>query len=75
VYQRERDTRHFGRKLDSGDDGERPSGLVNTLDPISPHMSKVTKFITFLFLDMCIYFLISSVYLTCLVLHVVLTFD
>jgi hypothetical protein len=26
VYRRERGPRHFGRKLDSGDDGERPRG-------------------------------------------------
>jgi hypothetical protein len=26
VYRRERGPRHFGQKLDSGDDGERPRG-------------------------------------------------
>jgi hypothetical protein len=26
VYQRERGSRRFGQKLDSGDDGERPRG-------------------------------------------------
>jgi hypothetical protein len=29
VYQRERGPRRFGRKLDSGDDGERPRGARN----------------------------------------------
>jgi hypothetical protein len=29
-----------------------PSGLVYTLDPNSPPMTKVTRFIVFLFLDM-----------------------
>jgi hypothetical protein len=51
-----------------------PSGLVKILDPESPHMTQVTRFIAFS-LDMCIYFLISSFYFTCLVLHVVFNFD
>jgi hypothetical protein len=51
-----------------------PSGLVNILDPNSLSMTKVIRFIVFpCFLDMYIYFLISSFYLTCLVLHVVFT--
>jgi hypothetical protein len=33
-----------------------PSGLVNTLDPNSPHLTEVTRFIVFLVLDMRIYF-------------------
>jgi hypothetical protein len=49
-------------------------GLVNTLDPNFPPMTKVTRFIVFPFLDMRIYFLVSSFYLTCLVLHVIFTF-
>jgi hypothetical protein len=51
------------------------SGLVNTLDPNSPPMTKVTRFIVFLVLDMCIYFSVSRFYLTCLVLHMIFTFD
>jgi hypothetical protein len=52
-----------------------PSGLVNTLDPNSPPMTKVTRFIVFfIHLDMRIYFLVSSFYLSCLVLHVVFFF-
>jgi hypothetical protein len=37
-----------------------PSGLVYILDPNSPPMTKVTRFIAFLVLDMCIYFLAST---------------
>jgi FtsZ-binding cell division protein ZapB len=37
-----------------------PSGLVNILDPTSPPMTKTTRFIVFLILDMCIYFPIPS---------------
>jgi hypothetical protein len=37
-----------------------PSGLVNTLDPNSPPMTKVTRFIIFPFLDMRIYWFVSS---------------
>jgi hypothetical protein len=52
-----------------------PSGLVNTLDRNSPPMTKVTRFSVYiLFLDMRIYFLVSSFYLSCLVLHVVFFF-
>jgi Ca2+/Na+ antiporter len=51
-----------------------PSGLMNTLDPNSPPMTKVTRFIVF-FLDMRIYFLVSSFYLTCIVLHVIFALD
>jgi hypothetical protein len=47
------------------------SGLVNTLDPNSPPMTKVIRFIVFLVLDMHIYFSVSRFYLTCLVLHVI----
>jgi hypothetical protein len=52
-----------------------PSGLVNTLDPNSPPMTKVTRFIIFFVLDMRIYFLVSSLYLSYLVLQLVFTFD
>jgi hypothetical protein len=48
---------------------------VYTLDPNYPPMTKVTRFIVFLVLDMRIYFLISRFYLTCLVLHMIFTFD
>jgi hypothetical protein len=37
-----------------------PSGLVNTLDPNSPPMTKVTRFIVSLVLDMRIYSHVSS---------------
>jgi hypothetical protein len=50
-------------------------GLVNILDPNSPPMNKVTRFIYFLFIYAYLFFLISSIYLTCLVLHVIFTFD
>jgi hypothetical protein len=43
--------------------------------PKFPPMTKVTRFIAFPFLDMCIYFSISSFYLSYLVLHLVFTFD
>jgi hypothetical protein len=33
MYQRERDPRHSGRKLDSGDGGERPRGARSGAPP------------------------------------------
>jgi hypothetical protein len=51
-----------------------PSGLVKNLDPNSPPIAQVTRFIAFSF-DMHIYFLVSSFYLTYIVLYVVFTFD
>jgi hypothetical protein len=52
-----------------------PSGLVYTLDPNSPPMTKVTRFIVFRVLDMHIYFPVSRFYISCLVLHVIFTLD
>jgi hypothetical protein len=52
-----------------------PSRVSETLDPNSPPMTKVTKFIVFLILDMHIYFLVSSFDLSYLVLQLVFTFN
>jgi hypothetical protein len=51
-----------------------PSGLVNTLDPNFPPITKVTRFIIFLVFRYAYLFSLCLVYLSCLVLHFVFTF-